>query len=207
MNLIFDMDGTLSDTAVATERAFKATESQTGLAAPGYGAVRRAMGLHGLDFYGALFPGVDEGGLREAARIVDGAEDREIRLIGEGILFPGVGAMLRRLGTEGHSLYIASLGGDAHVEATLTAGGIMGLFGRVMSGGPDKAAMVRDIVGGGGKGRWAVIGDRKVDADAAAANGLTAWGAGFGYLEEGDRRLFASVLGSPEDIFACVRDV
>ena len=59
-HIIFDMDGTLSDTAKATLAAIKKTEKHFRLPPVTESSIRDAMGIAGLDFYRRIFPNVPD---------------------------------------------------------------------------------------------------------------------------------------------------
>ena len=201
-HFIFDMDGTLSDTGMATAKAIKAVEKHYQLPTINNSHIRNAMGIGGLDFYRCLYPSVPEDILVKIEPEVDVLEQEEIQAIGADILFPGVNEMLAALVQAGHDLHIASTGSKNHVEGTLLATGIKPFFTSISCAEPVKISMVQQIILDTDPEDWAMVGDMYKDAEAARANNILALGAGFGYLAEKDFSLFDVVLYAPGDLLA-----
>ena len=200
-HIIFDMDGTLTDTAKATTAAIRGLSNKLALPAVTDKQVRRAMGLPGLDFYKHLFPGKPEEELQVIEREADAAEEAIISAMKKDILFPGIGDLLSILSSEGYCLYVASTGSTRHVRSTLKTGEIRNHFKSVSCNEPDKIMMVKELISHGDVSEWVMVGDMYKDSEAARANNILALGAGYGYLAENDYPLFDSVLQKPEEIY------
>ena len=200
-SIIFDMDGTLSDTAKATAGAVEQVCIKNGLNPVPLERIYEAMGLADLEFYAHLYPGMTCEMLKKIGDEIEEIEESTIRKLGSDMLFKGVYGMLEALQKNGNDLYIASTGGDDHVEATLSASGVKMFFKKIYCGRPEKISMVKEIVSGSPTDNWIMIGDMYKDSEAAKTAGITALGAGFGYLKEKDRPLFAAVLDKPMDVF------
>jgi len=200
-SIIFDMDGTLSDTAKATTDALNKVGGEYGLPYVSNEHVRSAMGYADPEFFYRVYPEQPRDVLNEVRYIVNDLEDRAIEKFGRDILFPGVFDMLCELSNRGYFLYIASTGSTAHVETTLKSSGIEHLFKAVYCNEPVKIDMVKDIIGTGNAGEFVMVGDMIKDSEAAKGNGITALGAAFGYLKSDDRSLFDAVLYKPDDIY------
>ena len=203
-DIIFDMDGTLSDTGRATEKAIKAIEERFHLPSITYNHIQDVMGIGGLDFYRGLFPNVPEDVIVALEPVVDALEDEAIRDLGTTILFPGVNEMLTTLKEAGYRLHIASTGSQNHVNVTLQAANIKHLFTTISCDQPEKISMVRNIIAGSDPGKWAMVGDMFKDSEAAKGNNILALGAGFGYLAKEDESLFDAIIKTPRDIWAYV---
>jgi len=198
-NIIFDLDGTLSDTIKATAQAIREVGEKYNLPKLDDERIRAAMGLADMEFYAFLFPGV--AGLGQIGQEIDTIEEDAIRRIKADMLFPGVAEMLDGLYKAGHKLYIASTGNNDHVSATLTSAGIERYFTKISCDRPEKVSMVRDLIIGGDKDDWLMVGDMYKDSEAAKGNGITALGAAFGYLNAKNYGLFDAILQRPGDIF------
>jgi len=199
-HIIFDLDGTLSNTAKAT---FAATEEGTkkhGLPVVSYEKILEAMGIAGLDFYALLYPKASKEELQKIEQIINPAEERMIKQLGEEILFPDIIEMLEALDESGHTIYIASTGSQSHVHTTLEATWIGEFFAEVHCGRPEKVSMVKEIIKGRDPSQWAMVGDMYKDSEAAKGNNILAIGAGFGYLAKEDEKLFDKVIAKPMDI-------
>ncbi|MCL2364064.1 MAG: HAD family hydrolase [Defluviitaleaceae bacterium] len=201
-NIIFDMDGTLTATAQATEIAIRQMSVDFALPPVTADDIKGAMGLGGLEFHAKLFPGVPENQLAPIGNQLDILEQENVIKIGRDILFPGVSDMLTRLVEERYPIFIASTGNVAHVTTTLRATGIYDLFTAIHCDEPVKIDMVRRIMDGGNPAEWMMVGDMFKDAEAARANGIFALGAGYGYLHADNAGLFDAVMQSPGDIFS-----
>jgi phosphoglycolate phosphatase len=201
MQIIFDMDGTLSDTAKATSVAISDAVKKLNLPTVTYERILDAMGLPGLEFHAYIHQTATHEQLLEIERIVDTREQEEVRKWGRGILFPGVIKMLDKIKNQGHDLHIASTGSETHVFNTLATTDIKEYFTSIHCGRGVKINMVRDIIGMQNPTDCLMVGDMYKDAEAARGNNILALGAGFGYLSKKDRVLFDAVLETPNDIF------
>jgi phosphoglycolate phosphatase-like HAD superfamily hydrolase len=200
-HIIFDMDGTLADTAKVTAAAFYEVCGKYDLPKLEYKKISDAIGIGGLDFYISLYPGQPAELLSGFAREVEDCEKIKTKELGEDILFPGIPELLRGLLKDGCNLYIASTGDKNHVYSNLTAGNIIDLFAGISCGEPEKEAMVKRIIAERDITEWAMVGDRNKDSNAARANNILALGAKYGYLNEEDFGLFDAVLYKPGDIY------
>jgi len=199
-HIIFDLDGTLADTGIATLKAVNEIKVRFNLPEVTMDDIKRAMGLGGMEFHTNLFPDIDIMILEKSSEMIDILEDEEIIQIGKDILFPGVYEMLHKLHQKGIILYIASTGNRAHVTATLTAGGIIHFFKEINCDEPHKKLMLERMISSD-KNEWVMVGDMFKDSEAARYNGIKSFGAGYGYLKEENKKLFDVVLDKPEDIF------
>lgn len=184
--VIFDLDGTLADTAVITIEAFRRLAPGSGLPLPEPERIRAAIGYANPEFYDRLFPGFPTQPVRALGRRV---EKEELRLLPEftgELLFPGVRELLAALRDKGIRLYIASTGSAEHVDAVVAHTGIGGCFADILCGEPDKAGMIGRILGAGDPADFLMVGDKAKDSDGARANGIAAIGACYGYCAQGE---------------------
>jgi phosphoglycolate phosphatase-like HAD superfamily hydrolase len=205
-NIIFDMDGTLSNTAIATLASVKEIEQKYQLPDLTLEEIHHAMGIGGFPFYQMLFPTVETSVLKEVEKEVDILEDKKIEEFGRSILFHGVYEMLTSLKDNGYNLHIASTGNPNHVKTTLSASGILCFFSTVSCNEPAKIHMVKRIIDNGNLNEWAMVGDMFKDSEAARENNILAVGAAFGYLSPEDFPLFDKVIHQPMDIFSLLAD-
>jgi len=203
-HIIFDMDGTLTDTARATTIAIRELSDKFMLPAVSDKQVQSAMGLPGLDFYTYLFPEISADVLRVIEREADAAEEAIISAMKKDILFPGIDDMLAKLSEAGYCLYIASTGSTRHVQSTLKTGEIDKYFAKVSCNESSKIAMVKKLISPGDVDEWVMVGDMYKDSEAARGNEILALGAGYGYLTEENYPLFDAILKKPEEIYSYI---
>ena len=199
-HIIFDMDGTLSNTGIATLASVRKIEGKYQLPSLTLEEIHQAMGIGGFEFYKILFPTVPEKTLKKVEKEVDALEDLKIEEMGVHILFPDVYEMISSLNQKGINLHIASTGNTKHVNVTLTSSGILPFFTSISSNEPAKIEMVERIIGNGNRQEWAMVGDMFKDSEAARKNNILAIGAGFGYLSPDDYHLFDRIIDKPMDI-------
>ncbi|MCL2472403.1 MAG: HAD family hydrolase, partial [Treponema sp.] len=179
--VIFDLDGTLSDSALLTMAACKKIAPVFGLSVPTREAVRRATGNPNPDFYYILFPDFQRELVYAMGAEIEKEELQVLPSLGGKLLFPGCGELLEHLKRSGLRLCIASTGDEGHVFPVLRETGIAGLFDSVSCGRPDKTEMLRDLTAEGDRKGYIMVGDMKKDYDAARANGIVSVGACYGY--------------------------
>jgi phosphoglycolate phosphatase len=202
-HFIFDMDGTLTDTAKATVIACNAAAEKLGLPAFPIERVKAAMGYPGIEYYQALFGAVKQDLLLAFQKETDLGEAREIQCIGREMLFPGIRETLEALCGLEAELYIASTGHPDHINLLLDVTGIRPYFKMICCGRPRKIEMTGEIMaaaGAFGTGGWLFVGDKHIDAEAARGNGILAVGAGYGYCSEKERHLFDMIAESPGEL-------
>jgi phosphoglycolate phosphatase len=179
--VIFDLDGTLSDSAILTMNSFKKIAPEFGLPVPTEEAIRRATGYAIPEFYYILFPGFNEELVYKAGLLI---EQEELRILPEHsgeLLFSGIRELLENLKKKEVRLCVASTGEKNHVLAVLNETGVIDLFNSLSYGRPDKKEMLREIIAGESKDECIMVGDMKKDYEAARANGILSAGALYGY--------------------------
>ena len=204
-HVIFDMDGTLADTAKASIVALAEVSARYGLPRLQDDAVRDAIGYANPEFYYRLYPEHDRTLITAYGLEVEQQEEGHVRKLAGNILFPGVQEMLEALRRMGTRLYVASTGDEAHVEVVLASAGIKSHFDVIACGRPEKVAMVGGIVGDADRAQWAMVGDRQKDLDAARGNGLFAVAAGFGYSPPEDWPNYDAVAHTPAELLEIVK--
>lgn len=195
-SVIFDLDGTLSDSAVLTREAMARVLPPLGVPVPGIPAIRAATGIANPEFYRILFPSLPKGDVARVGEAVEAAELALLPALGEALLFPGCRAMLQALRARGIPMHIASTGDTLHVQGLLAHLNIGDFFATVSCHQPDKTEMLAAITGGKPNG-WLMVGDTAKDYEAARANGIPSAGVLFGY---GRRSGFDHYLEAPADL-------
>ena len=179
--IIFDLDGTLSDSAVLTVEAFNRIAPGHGLPVPSIDAVRRATGNATPEFFYILLPNHDRETVYKFGLLIEDEELQLLPSLRSKLLFEGCRELLERLKEKGIRLCIASTGQKEHVFSILNETGIIDLFDTVLCGRPDKTEMLGEIIGDSDKNGCIMVGDMKKDYDAARANGIVSIGACYGY--------------------------
>lgn len=201
--VIFDLDGTLADTAIITIEAFRRLTPGSGLPMPEPEDIRAAIGYANPEFYDRLYPGFPTSAVRALGSRV---EEEELKLMPElagELLFPGVRELLAALRHKGIRLYIASTGSAEHVEAVVAHTGIGGFFVNILCGEPDKAGMIGRILAAGDPADFLMVGDKAKDSEGANANGIKAIGACYGYCSRGQYG-FDRYIDAPHELLALV---
>ena len=199
--VVFDMDGTLANTAKITVPACINAAREYGITPPTDSAVMATIGIGGLDFYRKLFPDVDEAALPALGKRTSELEKEKSRELGVDLLFPEVAQLLHRLNKEGIALAIASTGNTAHVDNVLTVTGIKHLFAEIKCNTNDKAGQLKALKEiFKGYDMW-MVGDKPKDSDAARANNIPSIGVGYGFSTAAELAGFDAVAGSVAEIY------
>ena len=191
--LVFDLDGTLADTAgdlVATLNIILAREGLAGIAMPEaralVGGGARALIERGLSAHGIK---LSETRLNEM--LADFLSYYEVHLADQTVLFPGVRQALDRFEAAGFGFAVCTNKVEYSSILLLSALGVAGRF-RAICGKdtfavskPDGKALLQTIArAGGDKGRAVMVGDSKMDIDAARNAGVPVVAVNFGYTEQ-----------------------
>ena len=203
LSIIFDMDGTLCDTAIATTAASNEILHEMGLEPIDIERSRRAIGWSGPEIFFKLLPGHNEETVLRFGENLEEVEARYIKEQGGDLLFSGVLEMLEALHAEGIPLHIASTGSPSHVKQSLEITDTKQFFESISCGQPDKIDMVSEIIRTNDpEGFWIMVGDKVKDSDAAHGNDILAVGAGYGYCFEDEHHLFDRVAATPKELLA-----
>ena len=179
--VIFDLDGTLSDSSILDNAAFENLTAAHGLPMPSKENVERATGHAIPEFYYLLFPDFPREKIFEFCNLVELETMRILPSFSGKLLFNGCRDLLDRLKNKGIRLYIASTGTKDHVFPILEATGIIGFFDRISCERPDKIEMLRELTKDKDKNGYVMVGDMRKDSEGAKANGILSVGACYGY--------------------------
>lgn len=194
--LIFDMDGTLLETATLLERVHDRLFRQLreeGLYLQETPPVERLLGSLGMlldDIWQIVMPDGSDAARKRADELLLRYE-LEYLEAGEGRLYPHVAETLRQLKESGFKLFVASNGLEDYVKGVAYHKGIAPLFDGLYSAGEYGTASKVDLVARlladhGIASAW-MIGDRSSDVEAGHKNGLPVIGcayAGYGRKDE-----------------------
>lgn len=185
--MLFDLDGTLADSAVLTIAAMGALAPGESLPIPTDEAIRAAVGYANPEFYYRLFPGHPQEKIRAFGEKIEAHELEIMPSVRGRLLFPGCREMLSALHSRGVALFIASTGDMGHVHAVIDQTGIRPFFSGIYCNEPDKEGMIARILAEHGGKSAVMVGDMEKDSAGARANGLPSIGACFGYCPRGAR--------------------
>jgi len=182
--VIFDLDGTLSDSAIMTMAALKYAAPIHGLPVPSEEAIRNATGYANPEFYHILFPDYPYDLVENCGKLVGQEELRILPSVSHRLLFDGCRELLVYLREHDIHLNIASTGDRDHVFSIVNETGIIGLFDKISCGCPDKTGMLREMLGKAERNGYIMVGDMKKDFEAARANSILSVGACYGYCRQ-----------------------
>jgi phosphoglycolate phosphatase len=191
--LVFDLDGTLADTAgdlVATLNIILARE---GLAAMELAQARAMVGggARALIQRGLSANGMKVSETRVDEMLADFLAYYEAHIVDETVLFPGVARTLDRFEAAGFAFAVCTNKVEHPSVLLLTALGLAGRF-RAICGKdtfavskPDGEALLQTIArAGGDRGRAVMVGDSRMDVDTARNAGIPIVVVNFGYASE-----------------------
>lgn len=186
LDLVFDLDGTLSDPSEGFFRSMREAIVALGRAAPPDDALRAWIGPPLREAFRSLLAADDEAEVERGVALYRARYDR----IGwrENRLYDGVPEMLDALRDAGHRLYIATSKPGFFAERILVHFGLRPRFeavrGAELGAGLDGKERVLAALLSEAKldpARCAMVGDREHDANAARVLGLRAIGVLWGH--------------------------
>jgi phosphoglycolate phosphatase len=191
--LVFDLDGTLADTAGDLVSSLNVILAREGLARiefaqarPMVGGGARALIERGLSAHDIK---VSESRLDKM--LADFLAHYEAHIADETALFPGVAQALDRFEAAGFTFAVCTNKVEYPSVVLLTALGIAGRF-RAICGKdtfpvskPNGQALLQTIArAGGDRGRAVMVGDSKIDIETARNAGVPVVAVNFGYTSE-----------------------
>jgi len=184
--VIFDLDGTLADSAILTTAAFEKVMPAFGLPVLDTETIKSAIGYANPGFYYRLFPEYPQETVFAAGQQVEDIELSILPTVKDNILFPDCRELLAELKKRRIRMNIASTGDYDHVHGILNAAKIADFFEKISCHQPDKTEMLKEMTAEGDKAGYIMVGDMNKDYDAARANGILSVGALYGYCREDD---------------------
>ena len=191
--LIFDLDGTLADTAADLTAAMNTLAAETGLASLDPVADRVVAGAGARAMIRAA---MERSGLAPDPARVDALWPRYLAhydrvVTAQSALFPGARACLDTLAAEGWRLGLCTNKPEGLARRLLDHLGITGCFAAILGADtlpvkkPDPRHLTETIARSGGDAARAVlIGDTRTDRDTARAAGVPCVLTRFGYAAE-----------------------
>ena len=198
--IIFDLDGTLSDTVILTMGALERIAPEYGLEVPPVSFVRKVTGYATPEFYYHMFPDAPQEVLDIAGPLISQGEMDELVTVKEKVLFDGCREMLERLKKMRVTMYLASTGSENHVYTIVSESGIRDYFASIACGLKDKTEAVCEMIGGRDRSGFVMVGDMMKDQKAARDNGIVSVGACYGYCNR-ETADFDFYIDHPMELF------
>jgi len=200
LDILFDLDGTLTDPVLGITRCIQHALVNMGRAAPDLvpdlDSLRRCVGPPLQDSFAELLETTDEVLLAEAIRLYR----ERFKPIGmfENSVYPDVPEGLETLRAQGHRLWVATSKPHVFAQEIVEHFGLARFFERVhgseLSGvNSDKGDLIRHVLAEEGilpERAW-MVGDRMHDVLGARRNGVEAIGVLWGYGSEEELRAAA----------------
>jgi phosphoglycolate phosphatase len=186
VNLIFDLDGTLTDPALGIVRCLVYALDRLGVAAPEGAELRKYIGPPLREVFGEILATSDSA-LIERAVALYRERFGEVGLY-ENELYPGTVESLSHLCGSGYRLFVATAKAEVYARRIIEHFGLVQYFARVygaaLSGeGSKKTELLARLVSEEGieRAESVMIGDRGSDVAGARANGMRSIGVLWGY--------------------------
>ena len=203
--VLFDLDGTLVDSAPGIHASVRFAVAELGLPDPTTAQLRAMVG-----------PPLQEGfalGFGMSGADVDRAVAAYRVHYSAGAMldappYPGIPELLAQLRADGATLAVATSKPEPFAVAILDHVGLLGQFASVHGATLDGAVRHKDQVVGAALARHpsgrdpVLVGDRAQDVLGAAAHGLPCLGAGWGPAEDGELAAAgaAAIAATPADV-------
>jgi phosphoglycolate phosphatase len=186
VHLLFDLDGTLTDSAPGIVRCINHALAELGEPCAGDAELRALIGSPLQAIFARLLAAADS---QRLGRAVSSYRSRfDCTGIYENSLFPGIDRLLADLRGRGHALQLVTIKPADVAQRVLDHFEIARFFDAVHGPDPDdehcdKARLVGSALerAGGLAADALMIGDRVADVAAARAHGVRAIGVGWGY--------------------------
>ena len=188
--VLFDLDGTLTDSAPAIGGVLNSMRHERGLAPLPADRYRAWISLGAAELVGSALDRPGPAPADEVAAFRFRYADTRATAAD---LYPGVEDMLKQLHTAGHAMAVCSNKPQFLCEKVLLETGIISYFGAVVGGDavrrskPDPMHLLHALASICRDGQpFFFVGDSRIDADAAAAAGAMFVWASYGYGESAE---------------------
>ncbi|MBO7402509.1 MAG: HAD hydrolase-like protein [Lachnospiraceae bacterium] len=186
--LLFDLDGTLSNTEEGVTKSFQYALVSMGVKCEDREPLKKYIGPPLMESFSEYFD--HDGCLRAVGFFRERYETKGIK---ECELFPGIAEMLAAAKKSGKMTAVATSKPEKFAKKVLEDFGI-DKYIDVLSGALDDSSTKTDVVNTALKragiendrGRAIMIGDRKYDVEGAAACGIDTLGVYYGFAEPGE---------------------
>jgi phosphoglycolate phosphatase len=208
--VLFDLDGTLSNSEPGICSTLKVAITEVGLAVPSDEVLRTTIGPPFATGLPAI--GVPEH-LVERVTLAYRAIYEETGLF-DTCMYDGVAEMLDELGEHGCTLCVATSKPETSARRVIEHLGLSDRFKVLGAAGDDyvrhtKAEVIADVIdqlGFVASDELVMVGDRRFDVEGAIAHGIDTIGAGWGYGSAGELREAGAwaIADHPADVVAII---
>lgn len=214
MNVLFDLDGTLTDPFEGITRCISHALVALGKSPPPRESLGWCIGPPLRDSFSKLLDS-EEKGLVEKALSFYRERFGTVGLF-ENKVYPGIPDALHDLRKKGHTLYVATAKPEVYAERIIDHFNLSSHFKKIYGSGLDgtrtsKIELIAHILATESllPHETAMIGDRKFDITGAKANGVYGLAAlwGYGLREELEGMAPTDFLENPRDILAAIHQL
>lgn len=207
--ILFDLDGTLTDSGEGIINCATLALRHFGLPIPSYTDMRTFVGPPLRDSF--IRFGVPADQADEAIRIY------RSRYIPTGMFentpYPGIRELLEKLRAEGYTLYVATSKPEEMSVTILEKFDLAKYFHRICGASIDSSRSTKDAViayllkSSGAKEDMVMVGDTKYDILGAKAHGIPAIGVGWGYgkVEEMEEAGAVGIAETMDELIGLIR--
>jgi len=212
MHILFDMDGTLTDSGEGIIRCMGNALARLGREVPPAAELTRYVGPPLADTFRRLLDTRDEALVQRAVELY--RERFRTTGIFENRLYPGIPEGLAALRAMGHRLWVATTKVQLFARQVVDQFGLApyfaGVYGAELNGErADKGELIRHLLASEGIAapEAVMVGDRKHDILGARENGLRAIGIGWGYGSPEELAAAGpdAIVGTMEELVATIR--
>lgn len=207
--ILFDLDGTLTDSGEGIINCATLALRHFGLPIPAYADMRTFVGPPLRDSF--IRFGVPADQADEAIRVY------RSRYIPTGMFentpYPGIRELLEALRAEGYTLYVATSKPEEMSVTILEKFDLAKYFHRICGASIDSSRSTKDAViaylleSSGAKEDMVMVGDTKYDILGAKAHGIPAIGVGWGYgkVEEMEQAGAVGIAKTMDELIGLIR--
>ena len=207
--ILFDLDGTLTDSGEGIINCATLALRHFGLPIPSYTDMRTFVGPPLRDSF--IRFGVPADQADEAIRVY------RSRYIPTGMFentpYPGIRELLEKLRAEGYTLYVATSKPEEMSVTILEKFDLAKYFHRICGASIDSSRSTKDAViaylleSSGAKEDMVMVGDTKYDILGAKAHGIPAIGVGWGYgkVEEMEEAGAVGIAETMDELIGLIR--
>lgn len=207
--ILFDLDGTLTDSGEGIINCATLALRHFGLPIPSYADMRTFVGPPLRDSF--IRFGVPADQADEAIRVY------RSRYIPTGMFentpYPGIRELLEKLRAEGYTLYVATSKPEEMSVTILEKFDLAKYFHRICGASIDSSRSTKDAViaylleSSGAKEDMVMVGDTKYDILGAKAHGIPAIGVGWGYgkVEEMEEAGAVGIAKTMDELIGLIR--